>query len=75
MYGSGPVSGVVAQDDVTVGGFSVNAQDFAMIDNAKGLGLAYSVGKFDGILGLAYQSISVDNDHCISQRSCAKGSI
>ena len=61
MYGSGPVSGVVAQDDVTVGGFSVNAQDFAMIDNAKGLGLAYSVGKFDGILGLAYQSISVDN--------------
>jgi hypothetical protein len=61
MYGSGPVSGIVAQDDVTVGGFTVNAQDFAMIDNAKGLGLAYSIGKFDGILGLAYQSISVDN--------------
>ena len=61
MYGSGPVSGVVAQDSVTVGEFSIKDQDFAMIDNAKGLGLAYSVGKFDGILGLAYQSISVDN--------------
>lgn len=60
-YGSGPVSGIVGQDNVQVGAFTVKGQDFAMIDNAKGLGLAYSVGKFDGILGLAFQSISVDN--------------
>merc|ERR1711998_10281 len=35
-------------------------QAFAEVDNAGGLGLAYGIGKFDGILGLGWDRISVD---------------
>jgi hypothetical protein len=60
MYGSGPVSGFMSKEQVNVGSLKVTDQDFAEIDNAKGLGLAYSVGKFDGIMGLGWPSISVN---------------
>jgi len=59
-YGSGPVSGFVSEDSVTIGDITVLKQLFAEITDVKGLGLAYSMGKFDGILGLAFPSISVD---------------
>ena len=61
MYGSGPVSGVLGIDDVTVGGVTAKSQGFAMVDVVKGLGTAFAVGKFDGILGLGFDSISVSN--------------
>jgi len=61
MYGSGPVSGFVSQDATTVGDITVKYQTFAEINNTKGLGLAYKLGKFDGILGLAFPSISVNH--------------
>ncbi len=61
-YGSGPVSGYLSADSVTLGGQLVDtAQTFAEITDASGLGGAFLVGHFDGILGLAWQSISVDN--------------
>lgn len=60
-YGSGPVSGFVSQDDVTVGGLTVKNQLFAEVTDVAGLGLAFSVGKFDGIMGMAFQTISVDD--------------
>merc|ERR1712166_912951 len=56
MYGSGPVSGVLGIDDVTVGGVTAKSQGFAMVDVVKGLGTAFAVGKFDGILGLGFDS-------------------
>ena len=34
-------------------------QVFAEITDASGLGAAYKAGQFDGILGLAFDSISV----------------
>lgn len=34
-------------------------QDFAQVSDAGGLGIAYTFGKFDGIFGLAFSSISV----------------
>lgn len=61
MYGSGPVSGFLSEDSVAVGDITVPGQVFAEVTDVSGLGLAYSVGKFAGILGLGFQSISVDN--------------
>lgn len=63
-YGSGPVAGFLSADTVTIGS-STNAihaknQTFAEIYDVSGLGAAYSAGKFDGILGMAWPSISVD---------------
>jgi hypothetical protein len=74
MYGSGPVSGFVSQDTVTVGDISVTNQQFAQIDDASGLGLAFLIGKFDGILGLGFNSISVNHmptvfDNMVQQHS------
>jgi len=60
MYGSGPVSGVWSEDTVTMGGLPAKNQLFAEVDDVKGLGLAYGIGKFDGILGLGWDSISVN---------------
>lgn len=61
MYGSGSVSGFFSQDSVTLADdIVVEGQRFAEIEDAGGLGLAYSLGKFDGILGLGFTSISID---------------
>jgi cathepsin D len=58
-YASGPVSGWVEKDLLNVGGLKYN-QTFAQVDDAGGLGPAFLIGQFDGILGLAFGSISVD---------------
>ena len=58
-YASGPVSGWVEKDVLNVGGLTYN-QTFSMVDDASGLGAAFLIGQFDGILGLAFKSISVD---------------
>jgi len=61
QYGSGPVSGFLSQDNVQIGNYVIKQQTFAEIDNVRGLGLAYKLGKFDGILGMGFESISIDN--------------
>lgn len=58
-YGSGPVSGKFAQDVVSVEGIKVTDQKLGVIENAKGLGAAFLMGQFDGILGLGFSSISI----------------
>merc|ERR1712196_197431 len=59
-YGSGYVSGIWSEDTFAIGGLSAKNQAFAEVENAGGLGLAYGIGKFDGILGLGRDRISVD---------------
>jgi len=61
MYGSGPVSGKFGQETVTLGDdYTVEGQTFAAADSTNGLGMTYGKAKFDGILGLAFPTISRD---------------
>eukprot|EP00455_Lapot_gusevi_P026465 TRINITY_DN2791_c0_g1_i2.p1 TRINITY_DN2791_c0_g1~~TRINITY_DN2791_c0_g1_i2.p1 ORF type:complete len:372 (+),score=168.29 TRINITY_DN2791_c0_g1_i2:57-1172(+) len=73
QYGSGPVSGFYSVDNVNFGGAIVQKQQFAEVTDVSGLGLAYSIGKFDGILGLAFPAISVDHVPTVFQNLVSQG--
>jgi len=58
-YGSGKVEGTYGVDKVTIGDDdTVEEQTFAFVDTTEGLGTLYNHSDFDGILGLAFPSIS-----------------
>ncbi|CCM01585.1 uncharacterized protein FIBRA_03645 [Fibroporia radiculosa] len=59
QYGSGSMEGFVSQDLLKIGDLSIKHQDFA--EATKEPGLAFAFGKFDGILGLGYDTISVNH--------------
>jgi saccharopepsin len=59
QYGSGSMEGFVSQDTLNIGDLSIKGQDFA--EATKEPGLAFAFGKFDGILGLGYDTISVNH--------------
>jgi len=59
QYGSGPVSGVYSADTVHIGELELKDYTFAEVDDTSGLGFGYRMGKFDGILGLGFDRISV----------------
>lgn len=73
MYGSGPVSGHLSYDTITVAGLQAKRQEFAEVDTVTGLGLAYGIGRFDGILGMAFPSISVGGISPVFQTLLAQG--
>jgi len=56
-YGSGPVSGFYSSDTISFAGMKLGDFAFAEINDTSGLGTAYR--KFDGVLGLGFDSISV----------------
>lgn len=58
QYGSGSMKGFVSQDVLTIGDITIKNQDFA--EATEEPGLAFAFGKFDGILGLGYDTISVN---------------
>lgn len=57
-YGSGSLSGFVSKDTLQIGDIKVEGQDFAEATSEPGL--AFAFGRFDGILGLGYDTISVN---------------
>merc|ERR1711916_282380 len=56
-YGSGFVSGNVGQDDVTIAGLRVKNVQFGAVSSAQG----FNGAGIDGLMGLAYSSISSDD--------------
>lgn len=58
---------------MTVGDLTIKDYTFAEINVTKGLGLAYSVGKFDGILGLGWPSIAVDGLPTVFEEMISQG--
>ncbi|KFZ24544.1 hypothetical protein V502_00975 [Pseudogymnoascus sp. VKM F-4520 (FW-2644)] len=58
QYGSGSVSGFISQDQVTIGDLVIKDQLFG--EAVEEPGLAFAFGRFDGILGLGFDTISVN---------------
>lgn len=58
QYGSGSMKGFVSQDTLQIGDLTIKNQDFA--EATEEPGLAFAFGKFDGILGMGYDTISVN---------------
>lgn len=52
------MSGFVSQDTVQIGDIKIEHQDFA--EATEEPGLAFAFGRFDGIMGLGYDTISVN---------------
>jgi len=59
QYGSGSTSGFLSQDVLTIAGAAVQNQIFAEITNEPGI--AFLAAGFDGLVGMAFDSISVDH--------------
>lgn len=57
-YGSGSLSGFVSQDVLSIGDLTIKNQIFA--EATEEPGLAFAFGRFDGILGLGFDTISVN---------------
>jgi hypothetical protein len=74
QYGSGAVEGTYVQDSVTIGeDIVVKNQKLASVHDAGGMGIAYTLSVFDGILGLGFDSISVGGVETVFHNAIEQG--
>jgi len=59
QYGSGETSGFISRDILKLGSIHVQNQDFG--EATEETGPSFILAEFDGILGLAFETISVDH--------------
>eukprot|EP00897_Mesotaenium_endlicherianum_P010560 jgi/Mesen1/9532/ME000064S08882 len=59
QYGTGSMQGFLSEDSVTLGGLNIKHQVFG--EATKEPGLTFLAAKFDGILGMGFQEIAVNN--------------
>jgi len=59
QYGSGAVEGYLSADDMAISGITIKNQTFAEVTSEPGI--AFIAASFDGVLGLGFDSISVDH--------------
>jgi len=57
-YGSGPVSGYLSEDSLTIGDFTLESFIFAEVNNTHGLRGTYGETPYDGICGMAFSALS-----------------
>merc|ERR1712187_144864 len=74
-YGSGPVAGFYSGDRIQIGDISIDDYTFAEVNDVSGLGAAFAIGKFDGICGMGWDSISVDGVQTPVQALVASGQL
>jgi saccharopepsin len=58
-YGSGEVKGFISEDTLKIGDLNIKKQLFGEVTEEPGL--AFAFGRFDGILGLGYDTIAVNH--------------
>lgn len=59
QYGRGSMEGVMSRDDLSLAGLTVKNQTFA--EATKLPGITFALAKFDGLLGMGFDAISVDH--------------
>ncbi|XP_030077410.1 gastricsin [Microcaecilia unicolor] len=64
-YGTGSLTGILGYDTVTIENIAITQQEFGLSSNEPGTNFVYA--QFDGILGLAYPSLSVEGATTVMQ--------